>query len=76
MDGFGFSATLSAGFGFWASASPAMPFANSFSFNRWCAALKFSAGASSLTLVALNSTAKSKKLVNHVYFQLTSLCTL
>jgi hypothetical protein len=39
MDSFSFSATLSAGFGFRASALPAMPFAYLLVFNRWCAAL-------------------------------------
>jgi hypothetical protein len=76
MDSFSLSATLSTSYCFRASASPAMPFAYLLAFNRWCAALQFSAGASSLTLVALNSTAKSKELVHHVYFQLTSLCSL
>jgi hypothetical protein len=76
MNGLGGGATLSACCGFRASASPAMPFAYPLAFNRWCAALQFSAGTSSLALVTFNSTAKSKELVHHVYFQLTSLCTL
>jgi hypothetical protein len=67
---------LSASFGFRAGASPAMPFAHTFSFYRWCATLKFSAGASSLTLVAFNPAAEGKEFVHHVYFQLTSLCSL
>jgi hypothetical protein len=35
MNGLSFSATLSASYGFWASASPAMSSTDGFAFHRW-----------------------------------------